>query len=54
MAPIYGQGGIPVYWIANLIDGQVEVYSDPDRRVTPRTKCSRRGMSCPWYSMASR
>ena len=29
MAPIYGAGGIPVYWIANLIDGQVEVHSNP-------------------------
>ena len=29
MADIYGAGGIPVYWIVNLVDGQVEVYSDP-------------------------
>jgi Uma2 family endonuclease len=29
MADIYGAGGIPVYWIVNLDDGQVEVYSDP-------------------------
>jgi Uma2 family endonuclease len=29
MADIYGAGGIPVYWIVNLLDGQVEVYSDP-------------------------
>jgi Uma2 family endonuclease len=26
----YGQAGIPVYWIINLRDHQVEVYTDPD------------------------
>ncbi len=29
MADIYAAGGVPVYWIVNLVDGQVEVYSDP-------------------------
>jgi len=29
MAPIYGAGGIPLNWIVNLIDGQVEVHSNP-------------------------
>ncbi len=29
MARIYAASGIPVYWIINLINGQVEVYSDP-------------------------
>ena len=29
MADIYAAGGIPVYWIVNVDDGQVEVYSDP-------------------------
>ena len=28
-ADIYGHAGIPVYWIINLIDRQVEVYSNP-------------------------
>ncbi|HZW33154.1 MAG TPA: Uma2 family endonuclease [Isosphaeraceae bacterium] len=28
-AEIYGRAGIPFYWIINLIDGQVEVYSNP-------------------------
>jgi Uma2 family endonuclease len=28
-AAIYAAGGIPVYWIVNLVDRQVEVYSDP-------------------------
>ncbi|MGO9599559.1 MAG: Uma2 family endonuclease [Isosphaeraceae bacterium] len=25
----YARGGIPVYWIINLIDNQIEVYTDP-------------------------
>ncbi|HKI17790.1 MAG TPA: Uma2 family endonuclease [Isosphaeraceae bacterium] len=25
----YAKGGIPVYWIVNLVERQVEVYSDP-------------------------
>ncbi len=29
MADIYAAGGIPVYWIVDVDDGQVEVYSDP-------------------------
>ncbi len=29
MAEIYAAGGIPFYWIVNVDDGQVEVYSDP-------------------------
>jgi Uma2 family endonuclease len=29
MAEIYGKAGIPVYWIVNVDDGQVEVYSKP-------------------------
>jgi Uma2 family endonuclease len=27
----YGRGGVPVYWIVNLIVNQIEVYSEPDR-----------------------
>jgi Uma2 family endonuclease len=26
---LYGPAGIPVYWIVNLVDRQVEVYTDP-------------------------
>jgi Uma2 family endonuclease len=26
---VYAQGNIPVYWIVNLVDGHVEVYTDP-------------------------
>jgi Uma2 family endonuclease len=29
----YARAGIPVYWIVNLIDRRVEVYTDPDREV---------------------
>ena len=29
MANVYGRSGIPVYWIVNLIDRQIEVYTDP-------------------------
>jgi Uma2 family endonuclease len=29
MAGLYGRAGIPFYWIINLVDGQVEVYSNP-------------------------
>jgi Uma2 family endonuclease len=28
-ARIYGQAGVPVYWIVNLVDRQVEVYTSP-------------------------
>jgi Uma2 family endonuclease len=27
----YARAGIPVYWIVNLRDGRIEVYSDPDQ-----------------------
>jgi Uma2 family endonuclease len=29
MASIYGGGGIPAYWIVNLADRQLEVYTNP-------------------------
>jgi Uma2 family endonuclease len=29
LAEIYGKAGIPAYWIVDVDDGQVEVYSDP-------------------------
>jgi len=32
---IYARAGIPVYWIVNLIDEWVEVYTDPDPTATP-------------------
>ncbi len=27
--PLYAEAAIPIYWIVNLEDGQIEVYSDP-------------------------
>jgi Uma2 family endonuclease len=29
LAKLYAAAGIPVYWIVNLVDRQVEVYTDP-------------------------
>ncbi len=29
MASVYGPAGIPVYWIVNLVDHQIEVYTGP-------------------------
>ena len=29
-APLYAQSGIPEYWVVNLIEKVVEVYTDPD------------------------
>ncbi len=29
MVAVYGRSGIPIYWILNLVDRQVEVYSCP-------------------------
>jgi hypothetical protein len=29
MMPKYGASSIPVYWIVNLVDRQVEVYAHP-------------------------
>lgn len=30
MGRVYSTSGIPFYWVVNLIDSQVEVYSEPD------------------------
>jgi Uma2 family endonuclease len=32
---IYARSGIPVYWVVNLVDRQVEVHTDPDPAATP-------------------
>jgi Uma2 family endonuclease len=32
---IYARAGIPVYWIVNVADRQIEVYSDPDTAANP-------------------
>jgi len=38
----YARAGIPVYWIINLIDRQVEVHSDPDPTAAPEPTYRRR------------
>ncbi len=35
MSRIYGGGGVTLYWIVNLVDRQVEVYSDPSGSSEP-------------------
>ena len=35
----YARGGVPVYWIVNLMGDQVEVYSEPDRNMARYTNC---------------
>ncbi len=38
---MYARGNVPVYWIINLVDRQVEVYTDPtgpDPAPTYRTR----------------
>ena len=32
MRPIYAASRIPIYWIINLVDRQLEVYSEPEGR----------------------
>jgi Uma2 family endonuclease len=32
---IYARAGIPVYWVVNVVDRQIEVYSDPDPTANP-------------------
>lgn len=34
---IYARAGIPIYWIVNLIDRQVEIYTDPHPHDAPPT-----------------
>ena len=35
MVRVYGGGGIVRYWIVNLVDGQIEVYSQPSGPTEP-------------------
>jgi Uma2 family endonuclease len=35
MSLTYGGGGIPVYWLVNIPDRQLEVYSDPSGSTAP-------------------
>ena len=34
----YAKGGVPVYWVVNLVDQWVEVYTDPDTSGRYRTR----------------
>ncbi len=38
---IYARAGIPVYWVVNLVDRQVEVFADPDPAAAPPAYKSR-------------
>jgi Uma2 family endonuclease len=44
---VYGPAGIRVYWIVNLVDRQVEVYTDPDPLGYCSTEVFREGQSIP-------
>ena len=35
---IYGAGGLPEYWIINVIDGVLEVHRDPDSKIGYRSR----------------
>ena len=48
MGRLYAAGGIPRYWIINLVDGLVEVYEDPDAEDGYRSRTDyRRGETIP-------
>jgi len=50
-ARLYAAGGVPVYWIVNLVDDLVEVYSDPDPLQGYQTRRDhRRGDSIPVFA----
>jgi Uma2 family endonuclease len=44
---LYGPARIPVYWIVNLLDRQVEVYTDPGPQGYRRTAVFKEGRSVP-------
>lgn len=39
---LYAQAGIPIYWIINVEDSQIEVYSDPDPTAVPPAYATRK------------
>jgi Putative restriction endonuclease len=43
----YASGGIPVYWIVNLVDRQVELYSDPGAECDRSTQIFTPGQDIP-------
>jgi Uma2 family endonuclease len=44
---VYGPAGIPIYWIVNLVDRQVEVYSEPGPAGYGSCAVHREGQSVP-------
>jgi Uma2 family endonuclease len=46
-ANLYGPARIPVYWIVNLVDRQVEVYTNPGPRGYRSTEVFKEGQSVP-------
>ena len=47
LMPIYGSGGVPVYWIVNLVDNQIEVYSNPCQTGYRSSQVFRAGQEVP-------
>jgi Uma2 family endonuclease len=50
----YGRGRIPVYWIINLVDRQVEVYSRPSARGYRSSRVYKPGQEIPVVIAGSR
>lgn len=38
---VYAEAGIPVYWVVNVVDRQIEVYTDPQPAATPPAYAAR-------------
>lgn len=38
---LYAQAALPVYWIVNVADGQIEIYTDPDPAANPPVYATR-------------
>ena len=47
MTRVYAAAGIPVCWIINLLEGQVEVFADPRRDGYQSHQVLARGRTCP-------
>lgn len=44
---LYAQAGIPIYWIINLVDNQLEIYSQPEKGIYLEVGFHRPGASVP-------
>jgi Uma2 family endonuclease len=47
MTRVYAAAGIPVYWIINLVEGQVEIFSEPRREGYQSHQVLARGQDVP-------